>query len=635
MSAPEDKPPEPPSAKPYKYVPRRSVEAFSRARRRRWLILGGTAVLIPGILIAAFFLYPRQPKTKSSVPLAPPPLPVTQWTHDPGLSITPGFSHDGKMVAYASDREGPGNLAIWLQPYPSGQPRRLTKEEFHATDPDFSPDDRQIVYHSERDGGGIYIIPASGGEPRLLAKDGMRPRFSPSGKWIAYYVIAAGPQASHFGAGRVYIVSPEGGAPRQILPDFDLARYPLWLTGEELLIEGRTEQGASDWWVTSVNGGKPIRTFAFERLTHIGAHAAPERWDRGKVLFTATDQLNLHLWELALDPAGWQASGAPRQLSSTDGADQTSAVAPDGRVLFSSMRVTMDIWSVPLDKGRARAGGGLQRVTDDHALNRTPAVGAGATRMIYISDKTGAADLWANNLKTGASWAASSFHIVGHRPVLSPDEARAAYRTNVDGQCVVVLEDLDQGSRRNLNSGCFDVWDWSPDGASLLIYDLSEAAVSAQLWRIDSGQRQPLLSRPGFSLFDAGFSPDGKWIAFSAGRTIGSSEVFIAPFRGAAIKESEWIPISRGGGSLTAWSPDGGTLYYHSQRDGFHCIWAQPLDRAKRPVEDPYAVQHLHAVSLGMYLIKPNDFHMSATPDRLIFNLAQETANLWITGKRE
>ena len=629
MSVPEDKPPQ-----PYKYVPRLSdEEIYGAARRRLWWILGGSA-LIAALLIAAFLFYPKRSKTKVYVSLAPQSLPATQWTHDPGLSVTPGFSHDGKLVAYASDREGPGNLAIWLQPYPSGEPRRLTKEEFHATDPDFSPDDRQIVYHSERDGGGIYIIPVAGGEPRLLAKEGMRPRFSPSGKWIAYYTIAAEAQASHF-AGRVYVIAPEGGAPRQILPDFALVRYPVWLTGGELLIEGMTEQGASDWWVTSVDGGKPIRTFAFEKLVSTGAHAAPERWDHGKVLFTATGQLNLHLWELPLDPTGWLASGTPRQLSGTDGTDQTSAVAPDGRIMFGSMRVTMDIWSVPLDKGHAKTGGGLQRVTDDHAVNRTPAVGASATKMIYISNKTGAPDLWANNLKTGASWAVSSFHSVGYRPVLSPDETRAAYRTNVDGKCIVVLEELDQGSRRNLSSGCFNLWDWSPDGASLLIYDLSEAAVSAQLWKIDSRQRQPLLSRPKFSLFDAGFSPDGKWIAFSAGRTIGSSEVFIAPFHGAAIKESEWIPITLGGGSLTAWSPDGRTLYYHSQRDGFHCIWAQQLDRAGRPVGDPYAIRHLHAVSLGMYMIKPSDFHMSATPDRLIFNLTQETANLWITAKRE
>ena len=293
-----DKPPDPQSAKPYKYVPRLSDEEVY-GTGSRWWIVGGIVAAIAALLITAFLLYPRRPKTTVYAPpsTVPQSLPATQWTHDAGLTITPSFSHDGKLVAYASDREGPGNLAIWLQPYPSGEPRRLTKEEFHTTDPDFSPDDRQIVYHSERDGGGIYIMPVAGGEPRLLAKEGMRPRFSPSGKWIAYFTIAADPQSTHFGAGRVYVIAPEGGAPKQILPDFSLARYPIWVTGEDLLIEGITDQGASDWWVTSVNGGKAIRTFAFEKLMSIGAHAAPERWDHGKVLFAAANQLSLHLWE--------------------------------------------------------------------------------------------------------------------------------------------------------------------------------------------------------------------------------------------------------------------------------------------------------------------------------------------------
>jgi hypothetical protein len=35
-----------------------------------------------------------------------------------------------------------------------------------------------------------------------------------------------------------------------------------------------------------------------------------------------------------------------------------------------------------------------------------------------------------------------------------------------------------------------------------------------------------------------------------------------------------------------------------------------------------------------MYMIRPSDFHMSVTKDRLVLNLMQETANLWITGKR-
>jgi Tol biopolymer transport system component len=413
-----------------------------------------------------------------------------------------------------------------------------------------------------------------------------------------------------------------------------MARDPIWLPGDNLLFEGIDGKGAADWWVTPVDGGDPVRTHALEKLRNIGVRAPPERFDRGRVLFAATSQASLHLWELALDPKDWQASGAPRQLTNTDGIDQRCAVAPDGRILFGSMRVTIDIWSLPLDGLGAKAPGSLQRVTDDHAVNQAPSLGANGAKMIYISNKTGARDLWVNDQKTGTSWAVTAFHSVSNRPVLSADENRVAYQTRVDNHCAVVLENLSQRTRRNLSSSCVNIWDWSPDGSSLLVCDPAEAVVSAQLLKTDSGQRQPLLSRAGFNMIDASFSRDGKWIAFTAGPTVAAAEVFVAPFHGAAIQESEWIPISRGGGSLSAWSPDSSALYFHSARDGFHCIWAQQLNGAKRPIGDAVAILHLHQASPGMYMIRPSDFHMSVSKDRLVLNLMQETANLWITGKR-
>ena len=630
----EDEPSSPQSGTPYRYVPRVTDDEVFGASKLR-LLLGGIGIVIILLLIAWYFV--RQFKTAVRAPsVTVQTLPVSQWTTDSGVSISPAFSHDGKLVAYASDREGPGNFAIWLRPYRSGAPYRLTKDEFNATDPDFSPDDTRIVYHSERDGGGIYILPVSeGGQPKLLAKGGLRPRYSFDGKWIAYYSISSDGAATPFGAGRIYVVPSEGGAPKQLRLDFQSARYPVWRPDSQLLVfEGASGQGVRDWWVTPVDGGEAIRTHAFERMDGVSLHSAPERWVGNKVLYSASRGGNLHLWELALNPHGWQASGSPRQLTNGDGLDQTSAISPDGRILFGTVQLTLDIWTLSLDGNRPQPASTLQRITDDHALNQTPAVGVNTVNMVYVSNKTGTRDIWVRDLKSGLEWALTAYNRVNYRPVLSPDENRVAYGTAIDQHCAIVLQDLDRGGRRDLASGCFNIWDWSPDGSSLLIFDPAEAAISAQLWKIDSGQRQPLISRPNFSVFDAGFSRDGKWIAFSAGSTLSEAEVFIAPYHGAAIRQADWIPVTRGRGSLSAWSADGDTLFFHSDRDGFHCIWTQALDNAKRPVGEPYPIQHLHSVAFGLYVIRPTDFHMSATKDHLVFNLMKETSNLWLTAKQ-
>src|ERR1700694_4686847 len=107
-----------------------------------------------------------------------------------------------------------------MRPFDSGKPVRLTSGEFNETDPDFSPEDRLIAYRSERDGGGVYVqSAASGGSPKLIAKSRGKPRFSPDGKWIAYFTLSGSEDVSAtMGLGQIFIVPAEGGAPRRIQP---------------------------------------------------------------------------------------------------------------------------------------------------------------------------------------------------------------------------------------------------------------------------------------------------------------------------------------------------------------------------------------------------------------------------------
>src|SRR5258706_15821508 len=206
-----------PLAAPYSYQPVSANEFFPAWER----ILKFAALAALAVVAVAGFRY-----WKAQQPL--PVVPVmriataTQWTSGNGLTLSPAMAHSGKLAAYASDREGPGSLAIWTQPLNSGKPKRLTGGEFNESDPDFAPDDRQIVFHSDRDGGGIYVVAADGSSPpRLVAKDGLRPKFSPDGKWIAFYTMTASPNGgSAFGAGQVFVVSAEGGEPRRIQSDF-------------------------------------------------------------------------------------------------------------------------------------------------------------------------------------------------------------------------------------------------------------------------------------------------------------------------------------------------------------------------------------------------------------------------------
>lgn len=192
-------------------VPRRAIWP-------KWMAIAVFACLCSFFLAREFY---RNPATSDTWTL-------TRLTADAGLSSTLALSPDGKLLAYSSDRTPAGERDLYVRQVAGGQPIRLTFDGANNTTPDFSPDGSRIVFHSNRDGGGIYEIPAFGGEVQLLARHGFNPRFSPDGSAVAYWVGAPNVASSVPGSGAVWVISMTGGEPRKVGSNFTAARYPVW-----------------------------------------------------------------------------------------------------------------------------------------------------------------------------------------------------------------------------------------------------------------------------------------------------------------------------------------------------------------------------------------------------------------------
>ena len=149
--------------------------------------------------------------------------------------------------------------------------------------------------------------------------------------------------------------------------------------------------------------------------------------------------------------------------------------------------------------------------------------------------------------------------------------------------------------------------------------------------QISTGAREIVLSHPKKGLYGARFSPDGRWIAFASGLSGGQARIYVAPVRRPAARETEWIQISGDFAGEPSWSPNGEVLYFRSKRDGYHCIWAQKLERGKKPAGEPISIQHFHSVGLGLYLVKATDFNLSVGKTRLVLNVAKDSGSLWST----
>ena len=123
-----------------------------------------------------------------------PAIPLTlHEAHD----YMPVWSHDGKSIAFASDRYG--NFDVFVIPSAGGEAKRLTQSSSWDQPTDFSADDKAVIFQSGRQDphtsvqfpvkmlGELYSVPLSGGNPKLItAASGELARISPSGKVLIY-----------------------------------------------------------------------------------------------------------------------------------------------------------------------------------------------------------------------------------------------------------------------------------------------------------------------------------------------------------------------------------------------------------------------------------------------------------------
>ena len=192
--------------------------------------------------------------TRTSAPV------LTRITSDDGLTKDPAVSADGKFFAYSSDRGGE-SLDIWIQPMGGGEPVRLTDHAADDHEPAFSPDASRIAFRSERDGGGIYVASILGGPQRLIVRHGRRPRFSPDGEWLAYWTGFSTGDPTAPGSNKIFIVPATGGTPKQLVPDFESALFPVWSPdGKGVLFLGASKTnsvGRSCNFNRNKSSGKP------------------------------------------------------------------------------------------------------------------------------------------------------------------------------------------------------------------------------------------------------------------------------------------------------------------------------------------------------------------------------------------
>ena len=614
--------------------PRSLAEAAVTMPARRWTraLVAGLATLAIGALM--FGAWWRASRTQPVV--GPSPF-LTRLTSDVGWTDYPAISLDGKILAYASDRSGEGNLDIWVQQIPEGSPVRLTRHAADDVEPSFSADGSRVAFQSSRLGGGIYLIPTLGGEERLLAARGFSPRFSPDGNWIAYGV-------AELAGGRLYVAPAAGGPATLVAAGFYRARAPVWSPdGRHLLFWAQRERDAPpenniDWYVAAIPGGLPVATEARGVLLREGFQAFqglpfPEAWVRtgNRILFHGIIGDSSNLWQVALSLEKRRVSGTPQRATFGTTDEAAASVTSDGRMVFISRTMGADIWSLPIDANRARLQGPLKRVTQDAADDYDPTLSEDGATLVFRSRRAGRFGVVLRRLGTSAETVLTRMP-EDHYPAVSRDGTKVAYSLRQNGKMPIFVVAANGGTPEQVCDDCGEVEAWSGDGDQILYVAAGDPS-GVGLLKLGSSHNDAWLRHSGYGIYNPRLSSDGGWIAFN-GRTdrLAPAQVLVAKVQASVVAlERDWIVVIKDG-DAPSWSPDANLLYFWSDRDGSPCLWAQRLDSAtKRPTGLPLSIQHFHSKGLSwknLYLGAPRT---AVARDKIVFNLGEHTGNVWMT----
>ena len=579
-----------------------------------------------------------------------PPAPnysVRQVTFDPGLTYQPALSRDGNFLAYSSDRSGEGNLDIWVQQLGgSGEPTRLTNHPADDSEPHFSPDGRTIAFRSEREGGGVYLVPALGGDSRLLVKNGRRPRFSPDGSLVAYWV---GPSSRAI-IGEIGVVSAVGGEPRRLAADLGETLYPIWSPdGTHLMFAGSRQALPDwDWWVTSVKAGELTKTNFREVAGKHGVERSdlelptPEAWDQAGHIVFSTPTLGesadtAGIWQVPISSETWRVEGSPVRLTRGSGETEAS-LAADGAIAFAGVARNIDVWSLPIDVDQGRVTGEPARLTTSGAIDYNVSISGNGRLITFASNRSGNSDLWAKDLVNGNLRALTLTPWAEFDAVVSDDGSTVAYLVfespDLRGNTWVELRNIAEEVSRKISDQAEWPIDFSSDGRLVVLNGGFSGRAAARVVNIASGETVATLAHPDHNLYQAHLSPDDDWLVFHVHPTPEKTQVSIAPFReGTHNDPDQWIPVTDGQAldDKPRWSPNGNLIYMTSDRDGFTCLWAQPLDpETKHPNGPALAIRHFHQFQNSLGAVQVNMREIGVARDKIVMPLAELSGNIWL-----
>jgi eukaryotic-like serine/threonine-protein kinase len=520
--------------------------------RERLVWIAATAFLLLAALpfVTAYFQRPSVTTSAVRSSILPPEKSTFNFV---GLNAGPvTVSPDGRRLAFVASASE-GRDLLWVRPLDALSAQQLagTEGAFH---PFWSPDSRFLGFFAD---GKLKKIDAAGGPPITLCDAPM----GRGGTWNRDGVIVFAPNNT----GVLHRVSASGGASSAVTK-LNAARsevshrWPCFLPdGQHLLYLGRgsilSEGETAAIYVASLESqGSKLLLPANSNMAYA----------QGYLLFLRERALLAQPFDARRLETTGEAFPIAEQIQYIPAlARGIFSVSENGVLAYQTGSATGNLQLTWFD----RSGKPLS-VLDDLAPLANPKLSPNGKRLaVVITDpQTGRPDIWLYEVASGIK-TRFTFDPAGERdPIWSPDGSRIVFTSNRKGHFDLYQKAASgAGGEELLLESNLDKTptSFSPDGRFLL-YSAVDPKTRADLWVLPLGGDQkpfPFLQTDFTESFGQ-FSPDGRWIAYRSDESRGG-EIYVAAFPGPGGKRQ----VSTAGGRQPRWRGNGKELFYLAPDD--------------------------------------------------------------------
>lgn len=409
--------------------------------------------------------------------------------------MMPVWSHDGKYIAFASDRYG--NFDVFVMPSTGGTAVRLTTNSAKDLPYDFSPDNKKVLFTSARNApaksirfnygvfNNLYEVPITGGRPMLVSAAGMdNAHYNKKGDQLIFQDVKGyeDPWRKHHVSAitrDIWLYDIPSKSYKQISDFAGEDREPIFSNDDQSVFYLSEKKGTQNLFKRSLASGSELQltTFKDNPVRHLS------RSNDNTLVFTWNGEIytlreGQQPQKVAIQIMNETPENVVKNIPVMGNVSEF-ALSPTGKEIAYVNRGEVFVSSV---EGRF-----TKRVTNTPSQERMVQWSPDGKTLIYAAERNGSWDIYKTTIVSPKEKNFFSATLLKETPVIATTKDEFQPKFSPDGKTIAYVEERNSlklfnleakttktlfpfGRNHSYADGDWD-FDWSPDGKWLLVDD--------------------------------------------------------------------------------------------------------------------------------------------------------------------